>query len=435
MKKPARWAYAAVAMLLGLAGAAPAVAQAPDRAIEFEDLGLDRWLDASARALGMSAFAATASDATALAVNPAGLARAKRISAVAALGAVHTTFDYTYHRTTRTSDLDEYALAFAGTTVPLPVLRGSLVPAFGIQRAFSASLALGYQGFNEPDEREDRLELQQTGAAYAVHFGAGIDIASALALGLSFFVLDGGVELVRQYDTRGRVVDPDVHTFVYESVDSDVDGYGARVGVSLYPASWLQLAFVATSSVVVELESSIYVETTRQVDNDVGSFSRASTTRTTEYKLPYRLDGALAIPITRSFLFAFQAGYSDWSEAAIDDQRLITTGLVTVMRPVVDLRAGVEWTSNQPPLRVRAGVESTRAVITFQEADRIDYDQLERVQSEIPQLRFSLGAGYLLARRVNLEMSLGYERSDRASVTVTDVRERFNVLLGGGYWF
>lgn len=429
-------ATAAVAIALGLAFAcsAAARAQVPDRAVEFEDLGLDRWLEPSARAFGISAYAATASEATALAVNPAGLARAKRISAVATVGGTHTTFDYTYQRATRSADLDEYALMFAGVVYPLPVLQGSLVPAFGIQRAFSSSLALSYQGFNEVDQRDDRLELQQTGAAYAVHFGAGLDISSAFALGLSFFVLDGGVKSTRQYDMRGRVVDPDVHTFVYESIDSDVDGYGARAGLSLYPTRWLQLAFVATSSMVVELESSIFAETTRQVINDVGTFNRVTTARTSEYKIPYRLDAALALPLS-SFLFAFQAGYCDWSEATINDQRLLTAELETVMRPVVDLRAGVEWTSGGPPLRVRAGVESTRAATIFQEADRIDYDQLERVESEIAQLRFSMGASYLLARRVNVDMALGYERSDRASVTITDVREHFHVLLGGGYWF
>ncbi len=431
---PRALATVVIALGLTLACAAQTRAQNPDRAVEFADLGLDRWLDASARAFGMSAYAATASDATALAVNPAGLARAKRISAVGSFSGTHTTFDYTYHRSTRSADLDEYALAFAGAAYPLPVLRGSLVPAIGVQRAFSSSLALSYQGLNEVDQRDDRLELQQTGAAYAVHFGAGMDISSAFALGLSFFVLDGGVKATRQYDMRGRVVDPDVHTFVYENIYSDVDGYGARAGLSLYPTRWLQVAFVATSSMVVELESSILVETTRQVINDVGTFSRVSTARTTEYKIPYRLDGALAIPLS-SFLFAFQAGYCDWSEATIDDQRLITTELVTVMRPVVDLRAGIEWTAGGPPLRVRAGVESSRATAIFQEADRIDYDQLERVQSEIPELRVSVGASYLFARRVNVDMALGYERSDRASLTVTDVRERFNVLLGGGYWF
>lgn len=424
----------AIALVLAWPCAERARAQVPDRSVEFEDLGLDRWLDASARGFGLSAYAATASEATALAVNPAGLARAKRVSAVATISGTHTTFDYTYHRDTRSADLNEYALAFVGVAYPLPVLRGSLVPAFGVQRAFSSSLALSYQGFNEVDQRDDRLELQQSGAAYAVHFGAGIDISSAFALGMSFFVLDGGVDLTRQYDMRGRVVDPNVHTFVYESIDSDVDGYGARAGLSLYPTRWLQLAFIATSSTVVELESSVFVETTRQVENDVGTFTRVTSARTTEYKIPYRLDAALALPLA-SFLFAFQAGYCDWSEATINDQRLITAELVTVMRPVVDLRAGVEWTAGAAPLRVRAGFESTRATTIFQEADRIDYDQLERVQSEIPQVRFSLGASYLFARRVNVDMALGYERSDRASVTVTDVHERFQLLLGGGYWF
>ncbi|HEU4928235.1 MAG TPA: hypothetical protein VFU38_00265 [Candidatus Krumholzibacteria bacterium] len=418
-----------------IAWTATARAQSPDRAVEFEDLGLDRWLDASARGFALSAFAATASEATALAINPAGLARAKRVSAVSTFGGTRKTFDYTWGETMHSNELDEYAVQFVGVAVPLPVLRGSLVPAFGIQRAFSAALALAYQGYNEVDARDDRLQLQQTGAAYAVHFGAGIDITSAVALGLSFFVLDGGVDLVRQYDTRGRIVEPDVHTFVFERIDSDVDGYGARAGLSLYPARWMQIALVATSPVVAELESSIFVETTRQVDNDVGSFSRVTTERTSEYKIPYRLDAALAIPASPSLLFAVQAGYCDWSQATIDDQRLITNGLEGVLRSVVDLRAGVEWSAGRWPLRVRAGAARARAAASFVEADRIDYDQLERIESETQFIRVSLGAGYIVRRRVNLDLSLGFSRAERVSATIFDTRDTVSVLLGGGYWF
>ncbi len=424
-----------LAMGMVLAATVPARAQSPDRAVEFEDLGLDRILTASPRGFALSAFAATASDATALTVNPAGLARAKRIAAVGSFGGAHKTFDYTYDDELRTRELDEYALQFVGAAFPLPVLRGSLVPALGLQRMFSSSLALAYQGFNEADARDDRLDLQQTGAVYAVHFGAGIDISSAFALGLSFFILDGGIDLVRQYDVHGRVIDPDVHTFVYETVDSDVDGYGARAGLSLYPVSWLQLALTVTTPVVVELESSIVVETTRQVVNEAGSFTRVTSERTSEYKIPYRIDAAMAIPASASILFALQMGFCDWSQATLDDRRLITTDHDSVLRSVLELRAGVEWTLPGRPLRVRAGAARGRAICGFVEADRIDYDQLERIESETQHIQVSLGAGYLLWRRVNLDLSMGFARAERVSTTIFDTRDTVTVLIGGGYWF
>ena len=261
-----------------------AIAQSPDRAVEFEDYGLDRPLDASTRGIGLSAFAAIANDATALAYNPAGLARIKRATGVASITGTRSSFDFAYDGTARTADVDEVALQFAGAAFPLPVLRGSLVPAIGVQRLYTASLDISYQGFNAPDVRNDRLAIQQSGAAYAYHVGAAIDLSSFFALGASVMFLDGGIDRVRQYDTRRLVIDPNVHTFVYEDAAADIDGYAGRFGLMFYVIEQLQVSVAYTTPTAFETEVTTMREVTRQVDNDVGSFER--TTTTDHHRLP-----------------------------------------------------------------------------------------------------------------------------------------------------
>jgi hypothetical protein len=410
-------------------------AQAPDRALEFEDLGLDLWLDASVRGAALSAYAATVADATALVYNPAGLARVKRLSAIASFGGARSTFDVGYDGTSRSADLDESALQFVGAAFPLPALRGSLVPAVGVHRLFSSSLHQSYQGFNSTDARNDRLTLQQTGGVYAVHFGGAIDLSSAFSAGVDFIVLDGGIDRVRQYDTRSLVVNPNVHTFVYENTTADVDGYAARFGFEFYALEQLQVAIVFTTPMVVETEASTVTETTEQVDNDIGSFTRETSRQTSEYRLPYRFEAALSIPASPALLFAAQAGYSDWSQATIDDQRLLQADLESVLRSVVDFRAGVEWTLPAWPLRVRAGFAYARQSAGYLEADRIDNDQLERVDTESATTRYSVGAGWLLRSSIGIDAAFQYGRSEQASSTIADERTTTSLFLGCGYWF
>ena len=412
-----------------------AFAQAPDRAIEFEDLGLDRGLEASARGSALSAFAATANDATALVYNPAGLARVKRIAGVASFSGARLTFDGSYAGTARSADADEYALQFIGAAFPLPVLRGSLVPAIGMQRVFTSSLDLAYRGFNTPDARDDRFALYQSGATYAYHVGAAIDLSSAFSAGASLIVLDGRVDRVRQYDTRGFVVDPNVHTYVYEDMGADVGGYAARFGLQIFALDQLQFAITLTTRMAVEIQASTLTEETRQVDNDVGTFTRETIETVTDYRVPYRVEGAVAIPATPALLITAQVSYTDWSQATINSQRLITSELESVLRDVIDVRAGVEWTSARWPLRVRAGFAHSRRPAGFLEADRIDNDRLERIETESPSVRYSLGAGWLVKGSIGIDAAFAHERGERTSATMVEGRETTSVSVGCGYWF
>lgn len=412
-----------------------AFAQAPDRALEFVDLGFDRWLDASARGAALSAFAATVADATALAYNPAGLARIKRYSAIASFAMTQSSFDSAYDGDTRSADLDESALQFAGAAFPIPVLRGSLVPAIGVHRIFTSSLDLAYQGFNAPDSRNDRFALSQGGGTYAVHVGGAIDLSAAFAAGVDLMVLDGNIDRVRQYDTQSLIVNPNVHTFVYEDVAADVDGFGARIGFEFYTLDRLQLAVVLTTPMVVKTHATTVTETTEQIDNDVGSFTSETSSGSTKYKTPYRIEGGLSVPVSSALLLAAQVGYADWSQATIDDERLITSDLESVLRSVLEVSAGIEWSLSRWPLRVRAGFAHARRAADHLEADRIDNDRLELIGAESARTRYSLGAGYLLRGTVGLDAAFQYGHGQQSSSTIGDERNASSIYIGCGYWF
>jgi long-subunit fatty acid transport protein len=414
-----------------------AAAQGADRAIEFEDFGFDRPLHASVRGFALGAFAATVNDATALAVNPAGLARIRRKSAIASVLGAHSNVDYTYAVTgnTQSDARNEVALLYLGGAFPIPVVRGSLVPALGVQRLFSSTLDLSYQGYNAVDQRDDRFALQQSGGTYAYHVGAASDIANAFALGGSVMLLDGHIDRVRDYDVRSRVVDPNVHMFVHDDMDADVSGLGARVGILINADHHLHLGVVFTTPIALKLSADTITEVTRQVDNDIGTFTRETSASTTEYEIPYRFDMAIAIPVSHALLLTGQFGFVDWSEATIGNERLVTSDLDRVMRSVSDISAGVEWTLPRWPVRVRAGFERTRAPSGYLEADRIDNDQLEEIVDESATVRVSLGVGCLLRGSIAIDAAVAYAQSERISLSVGDARNLTSATIGCGYWF
>jgi hypothetical protein len=175
-------------------------------------------------------------------------------------------------------------------------------------------------------------------------------------------------------------------------------------------------------------------ETTIQVDNDVGSFTRETTTTSREYVLPYRLDAALAVP-WKTVTVAAQVGYADWTGATIDGHRIRTQGGEDVLRSVADVRGGVEWSSPVRGLRVRAGAAHARGALSFMQADRVDEDRLEPVVSESGRTRWSLGAGLLLGARVVVDAAYEHVRGERSAESVGDGIDAGGVLVQGSYWF
>ena len=409
-------------------------AQNPARTAEFEDLGFTEPVEIGARASAMRTFAATADDATALVLNPAGLARIKRPQGEIAAAHQSSRLRLDYGRGPTGNAAGTTRLAFAGVAFPLRVLRGSLVPAVSVHRAFSSARDLVYARDNRTDGRSESFSLEQSGGTYAYSLGVGTDLSAAISAGLSLYALNGHVEALRQYHWQPLVTAPTEHTFVLENVTSDVGGYGARVGMRFYVHRRVQVGFRLDTPTVINVRSRVTREETRQIDNDVGSFVRVTSDETTEYIIPYRVDGAVALLMGPVRLTA-QVGYSDWSTAAIDGRRVLTRQTDTTLESVVSLGSGLEWSPARLPLRLRAGFEHAPSPLKYLATDRIDNMDIDRVQSQSGRTRMAAGAALLLRSQFVVEAAWVHASGSRTTATLRDEYRATAFSVQGACYF
>lgn len=426
----------AAAHALGAAvlfAAVGAHAQAPGRALEFEDLGLTRREDVSARGASLSASVSTTSDVTALIYNPAGLCRIKQRSPLLGLCRQSSETVTSYGAASSGLSSDRFGLGFVGASAAIPVFQGSLVPAVAVYRTIVSNLDLAYDFANADEGRTDAFRLQQSGATYAFAFGFGIDLASVLSAGLSMSLFEGGYQSLRQSHTRTSAP-PTVDRYVIDDIDGDLDGVSARLGVMLYAHSHAHVGVNVTTPTLVNGATHATQEVTEVVQNGTGSTVRTTMDVTTEYIVPYRVDGSIAMP-WGDWLLAVEAGTCDWTEAAIDGGRLRLSNGNAVLGRTTDYRVGLEWTAPAWPLRLRAGLARLPFAPEYVQADRIDNDQLEEVLAESAPLRYSFGAGIALKHTILIDAAFTHTEGDRRAASFSEKRRASQIIIEGSYWF
>jgi hypothetical protein len=409
-------------------------AQAPERAIEFEDLGLTRRLDLSARAAGLSSFAAVAGDVTALVYNPAGLCRIKSRSPL--LGVAHESQEVvtSYGDGSIGLSSNRDGLQFVGGALAIPTFQGSLVPAVAVYPVVVSDADLGYQENNTADARANEFRLEQAGSTYAFALGFGIDLASVLSAGLSANFFEGGYHALRQSHSRDESQALAVDRYVIDDIDGDLDGIGGRFGVMLYAHRHVHIGVNVTLPTLVDGATHETQEVTEVVENSTGSTERSTIQTSSEYIIPYRVDGSIAIP-WGAWLVAVECGTCDWSQAAIDNHRLLLQNGNSVLGRTTDYRAGVEWTAPAWPLRVRAGVARLPFALHYLQANRIDNDRLEQVLTDSAPLRFSFGAGIAFKHTILIDAAFTHTRGDRRTTSFSEERTSTQLLIEGSYWF
>jgi hypothetical protein len=409
-------------------------AQPPERAVEFEDLGLTRPGEVSARGAGLSAFVPAANDVTALIYNPAGLCRVKQRSAWLALSHDAREIVTGYGSNSSGLSSNRNGVLFAGGTFPIPVLRGSLVPAVAVHRMFVSDLDISYHRYDTALARADDFRIQQSGASYAFALGFGVDLASVLSAGVSCSAFEGGYRALRQSHTRTDTGGGALDRYVVEDIDGDLDGIVGRVGVILYAHRHLHIAVNVTTPTLVNHNSAQTNEITEIVENSTGSSATTVASTAAEYLVPYRLDGGIAIP-WGNWLVALEAGTCDWTQAAVDQSILRLQDGSSAFSRTIDASAGVEWTAPWWPLRLRGSVARLPFALDYLQADRIDNDQLEEVLTQTPPLRFSIGAGVALKHTIVIDASFSRTQGDRRSASMSEERTWSQLALEGSYWF
>lgn len=424
-------ALLAIVAVLLLPGAA--YAQHTARALEIDDFGFTRQISPGARAAGMAgAYTALVNDGNGLIYNPAGLASVKRIEI--SLGAYHSRdeLETGFYGGRSSIDATGGSLELASVTFPVPVLRGSLVGAAGVYRVYSSVLDLHYSGLNLMTNTTDNFLVQQTGSVYAYNVGFGVDLASVLSGGASGFLLDGSINSLRQYDYTFLSALRSI--FVSDDVSMDVSGYGGRVGAMFHVYRGIKAGIAFTTPVVVRARGNAVTEVTEHVDNGIDTFLQSTAPVETEYLLPARFDLGVAATWTWVTL-SLDAGYSDWTSAAIERRRLRNQNLETLFREILELRVGTEITLPWFPVKLRGGYAQLPYPLKFLPADRIELQELQKVSVDTERHQWAFGLGALVARVLLLDAAYTRTSGERSVENYSQREEAHRFVLTASYRF
>jgi len=410
-------------------------AQRAVRALEFEDFGLTRPLSPGARPAGLAgAYVAAGNDVHSLVYNPAGLARIKRFEASIGLLQEQNTVETNFQGNPSSIEARDGAIEMLSAAFPIPTYRGAFTGAAGVYRMFSSYLDLHYTGLDPNAGTHDDYLLQQTGALLSYNIGIGVDLASVLSGGFTFFFVDGSIESLRQWSRDYTTEVPSRQRFLSDEVEMDVDGVGAKIGGQFFIVPGVQAGLVFTTPVKLRARGTGLIESSEHIDNGIDTFYQSFGSVTADYVIPFRVDVGLSGEWS-GVLAEVDVTWSDWTEASIDGRRLRDRSLQTMFREVFDLRAGLEWRLPWLPLRVRGGFARIPNPLLFMQPDRVDSDDLERAEIVEERHQWSVGAGGLIGRVLTLEGAFTHTAGERATEHVTHRKESQSFVITAAYRF
>jgi hypothetical protein len=275
---------------------------------------------------------------------------------------------------------------------------------------------------------------QQTGSIHGYHVGVAAELASVLSGGISGFILDGTISSLRQYDFTFLQSNPLRSIFVSDDVTMDVDGYGARIGGVFHFYRGFEGGLSFTTPIVVKMRGTALTEVTDVIDNGVDRFLQSFVPVEVEYILPYRVDAGVAYT-WRWITFAADLGYSDWTTAAVDGRRLRNRQLDTLFREVIDGRLGTEITLPWWPVRVRGGYASIPYPLKYLPTDRIELQEMEKINTVTERHQWTVGAGGLIGRVLTLDAGFTITRGERSVENLSQRQYTQRFLFSASYRF
>lgn len=377
-----------------------------------------------ARSLGMGGVGlAVADDASALAVNPAALARLRRIEVSAGLlkrsdDLSGDAFGSEFETSISSTEFSSIRFAY-----PFPTFRGSLVLGVSGERVhdFTDDFLATYV-----DTYEFREDLLREGGLYEWNFGAAFDASPNVSLGaaLAYWTGDYRQDLTaRQIDVEDLSEDYDAYQLT-ESQEADVSGLRFRLGSLFYVAEGLTAALVVETPMTLSFDG---VQRTRQVWTGPAAASADTTVYfIDELELPFTFAAGVAYAPTELILLAADLRYTDWSEMTYAGPLYLGDPAErrAAYDATTDLRVGLELLHPSWPVRARAGYMSRP----------VAYRGLS-VDSD--RSYFTLGVGVLVDTVISIDFAWmkgtsersgdGFEYSENVDDTaiVLDVAYRF----------
>jgi long-subunit fatty acid transport protein len=347
---------------------------APPAEAGDQEITLTRRFGIGARAMGMGGAAtAVVEDGSALFLNPAGLARVRRIELAGSIHHQSYTIDTQYR-----FDDGYLSPALEGSSVatrlgsvtavyPFPSYRGSLVAAGGVSRVFSSDIDMAYRAITQDESYSDYETYSVTGGVSAWGVGGAVDISPGASVGLAVLLWDGHDDVIENYDCE--TCNPDTLDS-YQLVSTDYSALSAILGFQFRAGPNVSLGATIESPIPFTLEGS-------NQQSGAGGYYYYSE----EIRLPFSFVGGAAMRLG-GLTLAGDVRYTDWQQ--INYKGILRDGGEFRYRPTTEVHLGAEYLFSFFPLRARAGwyteplayrdgvIEEDRSFLTFGAGTLID---------------------------------------------------------------
>ncbi len=388
-----------------------------------EEIPLTSPLTTGARSLGMGGVGvAVADDATAVTINPAGLARLRRIEVSGAFARRSRDIDGEMSGSEFKSSFSHTELSSVRAAYPFPTFRGSMVVGFAVDRVydFADDRLAAYTGpitWTEPgDSGESIGDWAQTedyisdGGIYAWSAGAAFDVSPNVALGAALSYMTGDYAYTFRWDIVDDEALSDAYAEVHqlEQYDTNVSGLRATVGSIFYVSDQLSLGIAVDTPFTLTFSG-----TGRDHEEIVGDSPEYDDVYDTaadfeeKVELPFSFRAGAAYAPVDFLLVGADVSYTDWSEMKYEGPLSDTaydSGVLTretLYGETFDYAVGVEMIVPTWPLRLRAGYASRP----------LAYKGLDITTD---RSCFTLGAGVLVDTVLALDLAWMHSTSERS---------------------
>lgn len=419
-------------------------------ALAQSEITVDNDFGVGARAMGMGgAFIGVADDSTALYWNPAGLAQIKSIEFFGGLSHERLETDTEYFGSsdstfTTNTEPNSFAIVF-----PVPVRRGGLAFAVGVNRVQSFDSRMRFSGLNKATEAEDpdffglfiKETTDESGGIYSWSFGGAVMVAPGVSLGGSLNFLSGNYE----YDLELHADDTqDIDELTgFDFMDTiDTDYFGVESKIGLLARVGKQIRLGATIDIPLDFFVGEYDEywsqETYELYDDGTEYLDFDGNYTPEYDIsrPFRFGGGIAAAPIPGVIIAADALYTDWTQTEYSDppsEDVSNEDFKEDYRDTVQLRFGAEYTIPNTGVRIRAGY--LRDPLPYGPEDEDDPRPAINIETERQFITF--GIGMILDRVLTLDIAYmrGFWKDSTADGIIEKDRDSNRIFVSAGYRF
>jgi long-subunit fatty acid transport protein len=361
-----------------------------------------------ARALGMGgAFIGVSDDYTATAYNPAGLFQLKRMEFHGGINYLSYDNNTTFFGNQSTFNTSSVKLTDLGFVFPFPVIRGSLVFAFGFNRSNNFNDALAFEGFNNTNTSMIQALLGRGDVSYLLYltdstgdytpingrlyqsgsilssgsennwvFSGAIEVAKNLSIGATIGIVSGEFERNRDYSEedvnniyhsgiRTDPVDPRTADFelfrLQETLKWELTGFAAKLGLMYRVSDMMRFGTTIKFPTIYTIKEHYLVD----------GYSRFGTGFSADIDPP--LESKIEYDIWSPFEFGVGFSVSKFGLTISGDINLIdytqmefkglspsktarnNRDIKQLFKSVMDYNLGAEYNILQSGLRLRAG--------------------------------------------------------------------------------